>query len=161
MKRVWQIYCHPLFKNCLEKLKITEEKRIFCRHDLVHFFDVARLAYIFSMERSYEISKEEIYAAALLHDIGKWKQYTDGTPHERASAEIAEKILRDTGFSEEEQNRIISAILCHRKKNGQNESDPLAEILYDADKISRSCYACPAEPECNWSIEKKNLNITW
>ena len=37
----------------------------------------------------------------------------------------------------------------------------LAEILYDADKISRACYTCPAEKDCNWSGEKKNQKIIW
>ena len=32
---------------------------------------------------------------------------------------------------------------------------------YDADKISRVCYACPAEKDCNWSREKKNQKIIW
>ncbi len=62
--------------------------------------DVARIAYILSVDGAYAISKEIIYAAALLHDIGKWKQYEDGTPHEKASADLAEQILEASGFSE-------------------------------------------------------------
>lgn len=172
LSRVQKIYGHPLFQECLAKNRAAEETRIFCKHDMTHFLDVARLAYIFTMERGYGIAKEEIYAAALLHDIGKWRQHTEKVPHELVSAELAEVILRDTGFTEGEQKRILGAILEHRGKKTvcRNEEaeieeggrgEPLAEVLYDADKISRACYACPAGKECNWSGEKKNLGITW
>lgn len=160
MRRVQNIYDHPEFRKSLEKNRNAEENRVFCIHDMNHFLDVARLAYIFSMERGYSISKEEIYAAALLHDIGKWRQYEEAIPHEKASAWIAEEILADTGFDEEERNRIVSAILNHRLA-GAEASGNLTEILYDADKMSRSCFLCQSEKECNWSNAKKNLQIMW
>lgn len=176
MKRVQEIYRHPYFQQCLEKNQKAEKTRVFCKHNMEHFLDVARLAYIFSLERGYSIKKEEIYVTALFHDIGKWQQYSDGIPHEKASAGIADKILREAGFGEDERTRILTAILNHRKKGkeegtdsgymtdsliGDETGEQLAEILYDADKISRACYMCPAEKECNWSEEKKNLNIIW
>ena len=74
MQRIWKIYEHPLFIEGLVKNKDAEKERIFCHHDMNHFLDVARLMYIFSMERGYAFGKEEIYATALLHDIGKWQQ---------------------------------------------------------------------------------------
>lgn len=163
MLRVQNIYRHPLFAECLEKNRLAEVERIFCTHDMEHFLDVARLAYIFSMEREYGIAKEEIYAAALLHDIGKWRQYEEQIPHERAGALLAESILRDTGFDEEECARILAAILNHRRENTEcaDAAGKLAEVLYDADKISRNCFACRAEKECDWSDAKKNLQILW
>ena len=84
MQRIWKIYEHPLFIEGLVKNKEAEKERIFCHHDMNHFLDVARLMYIFSMERGYAFGKEEIYATALLHDIGKWQQYKAGVPHEIA-----------------------------------------------------------------------------
>ena len=78
MQRIWKIYEHPLFIEGLVKNKDAEKERIFCHHDMNHFLDVARLMYIFSMERGYAFGKEEIYATALLHDIGKWQQYKAG-----------------------------------------------------------------------------------
>ena len=158
MKRVNAIVNHPLFKEGMEQNRICEQNRIFCKHDMDHFLDVARLAYIFSMERNYKLDKELIYAAALLHDIGRWQQYTQGIPHDKAGARTAEKILKDTEFSCEEKKMIICAIEGHRNTDHKS---PLSEILYDADKISRNCYACCAEQECNWNDEKKNLHITW
>ena len=94
MEKVQKLYRHPLYRECLEKNKKAEETRIFCKHGMEHFMDVARIAYILSVDRAYAVSKEIIYAAALLHDIGKWKQYEDGTPHEKASADLADVYKR-------------------------------------------------------------------
>ena len=138
MEKVQKLYRHPLYQECLEKNKKAEETRIFCKHGMDHFMDVARIAYILSADRSYAVSKEIIYAAALLHDIGKWKQYEDGTPHEKASADLAEQILAASEFSEEDQAQVLDAILKHRKKGKQKEENPLAELLYDADKLSKA-----------------------
>ena len=162
MEKIHKIYESPLFQECLHKNREAEKDRLFCRHDMDHFIDVARLSYIFSLERKVKIPKEEIYAAALLHDIGKWRQYSEGIPHEKASAELARIILRECGFKEQEENRILEAILSHRNQNKEKKTEgELSEILYDADKLSRACYACPAEKECNWSEEKKNRKIIW
>lgn len=162
MEFVQKIYEHPLFKECLEQNKEAEKERIFCRHDMQHFLDTARLSYIFALERGYNISKEEIYAAAFLHDIGRWKQYRGEMSHEEAGAQIAEVILKDVGFSDDSKNRIITAIAGHRKvQRDEHQTDELSEVLYDGDKRSRACYLCPAEKECNWSLEKKNLHVTW
>ena len=39
-----------------------------------HFLDVARLMYIYNLEDQAGFSKEMIYAAGLLHDIGRYEQ---------------------------------------------------------------------------------------
>ena len=158
MKRVWDIISHPSYQENLQKNIEAEKDRIFCVHDIQHFIDVARLAYIFKLERGYHVSKELIYATAFLHDIGKWLQYEEGLPHEVTSVWQAEEILVDAGFSEEEQEMIRNAIHFHRKGNGSSELD---EIIYDADKMSRNCYACKAKESCNWIEEKKNLKVMW
>lgn len=162
MQRVQKIYRSDAFQHNLEENRKAEVDRRLCKHDMRHFLDVARLAYIFSLERGYEIPKEIIYATALLHDIGKHCQYKDGTPHEIASAELAEPILIDTGFNEREQSEILAAILAHRSGVKVSESKSLlAEVIYDGDKRSRRCYDCEARDECNWGDDKKNLNIKW
>ena len=68
----------------MEHLAEYEKNRIFCRHGMDHLMDVARIAYIENLEKNCGISKEIIYGAALLHDIGRYLQYTEGIPHERA-----------------------------------------------------------------------------
>lgn len=160
MDRANRIIKHRLFQEHLEKNKAAEADRRFCRHDMVHFLDVARIGRILNLEEDYGISTELIYAAALLHDIGKHKQYTDGIPHELASAEIAPVILRECGFSEAETECVTEAIRCHRNAEIAGEKD-LRGLLYRADKAGRACFACEAEQECNWKNEKKNLQIQY
>ena len=95
---------------------------------------------------------------ALLHDIGRAEQYRSGIPHDEAGAQIAEQILRELSFDPSEIQEITSAIREHRNAA---RSDTLSSLIYDADKASRNCFSCPAEKECYWSAEKKNLTITY
>ncbi len=159
MERVNQICSHPLWKDSLKKIQELEQDRIFCRHTIEHFLDVARIAYIETLEKDLHLSKEIIYAAALLHDIGRHLEYTQGIPHEEGSFQIAEAILKECGFEKEEQEKILSAIQAHRMQE-TGFADNLAGILYRADKKSRNCAFCAAFQECNWDREKKNLIIT-
>lgn len=158
MERVNKICSHPLWRESVDKIQELEQDRIFCRHTIAHFQDVARIAYIENLEKDMGISKELIYAAAMLHDIGRHLQYLEGIPHDEGSAMLAEKILTDCEFNKQEQDAILSAILQHRTTETKTKGD-LAGILYRADKKSRSCLFCPVCEECNWSTEKKNLKL--
>lgn len=158
MDRVNQIWKHPFYQTELHKLQLLEADREFCRHTPEHFLDVARLAYIRALEENYSVSKELIYCTALLHDIGRARQYEDGTPHDEAGAVIAEQILKELGFSPEEIQAIVSAIRGHRAETNQTI---LGQLIYRADKKSRNCFSCKAEPECYWSSAKKNMTIQY
>lgn len=161
MKRVNAILVHPLYRECYARLEELEKDRIFCRHQMTHLLDVARIAYISNMEQGLGIEKEVIYAAALLHDIGKHVQYEDGTPHEQSGEKIASEILgslsEKDAFSDEENRMILTAIRGHRRL--REDADVLEKLLYTSDKASRMCFACPAEGECDWSTEKKNMEL--
>lgn len=161
MKRVNAILAHPLYRECYTRLEELEKDRIFCRHQMTHLLDVARIAYISNMEQGLGIEKEVIYAAALLHDIGKYVQYEDGTPHEQSGEKIASEILgslsEKDAFSDEENRMILTAIRGHRRL--REDADVLEKLLYTSDKASRMCFACPAEGECDWSTEKKNMGL--
>lgn len=158
MDRIDKIISHTLFIEHLKENKSAEEDRIFCCHDMTHFLDVARIGTIISMEEELSIDRELIYGAALLHDIGKHRQYESGVPHEQASAEIAPRILSDCGFTSEETAVITEAILAHRDSASALEKN-LRGVLYRADKLSRPCFSCPANLECSWQEGKKNLKI--
>ena len=160
MERINKIYHHPCYQEAYQKLQKLEEERIFCGRSMVHFLDVPRLIYIYSLEEQVKIDKEAIYAVALLHDIGRHEQYLYGTAHQYASARISEEILPECGFDEKEQKLIIEAILSHRNKDVVNEKS-LRGFLYRADKASRSCFSCSAQEECNWAKEKKNMEINY
>lgn len=114
MTRVQAIWQHPLYQKHLTALTRLESDRIFCRHTPEHFLDVARLAYIFALERNLDCSRELIYCTALLHDIGRAEQYTNGTPHDEVGVTIAGQILADLNFSESEKAQILTAIGEHR-----------------------------------------------
>lgn len=158
MERIDRICRHPLWKESVAEIQRLEEGRIFCRHNPAHYLDVARIAYIENLEQNIGIPKEMIYAAALLHDIGRHRQYLEGTPHEEAGAVLSGQILRDCGFSEREQKEIISAISAHRTPAASGK-EGLEGLIYRADKASRSCLFCNAFEECNWSMEKKNITL--
>lgn len=160
MERVDKILQHKKFRKCVKKNKKAEKKRIFCKHDMVHFLDVARIAWILNLEKGLEIKKDVVYGAALLHDIGRFKQYEDGMPHEKASAKLAPEILKDCGYTEEESAVILEAISRHRDKTAAEEEN-LVGILYLADKASRPCFSCDAEKLCNWKNDKKNVGIKY
>lgn len=160
MEQINQIWNHPLYRECLTALEAQEKDRIFCRHDLEHALAVARLAMIFNLQGQYGVDPKQIYAAALLHDCGRWAREPEPVPHEEAGAQLAEHILRDCGFREREIREITAAIAGHRDP-AVREEPTLRGLLYRADKASRSCFACPAEPQCNWAPEKKNLTLEW
>ena len=144
MDRVNQIWRHPVYQEHYKKIQELESERIFCRHTPEHFLDVARLMYIYALEKHLELPKELIYAAALLHDI--------------AGVEIAREILTDLHFTEQEKELILSSIGHHRKGDS---CSTLAALLYKADKQSRNCFLCSAAPECYWSDDKKNMKIEY
>ena len=160
MERIDRILNNRCYKEHLKRNITAEADRRFCRHDMVHYLDVARIGRIINEEEDLGIAVDWIYAAGLLHDIGRHVQYEDKTPHEQASALIAPEILRECGFSEGETKVITEAILLHRTKAAAERRD-LAGVLYRADKASRACFACPAEKECDWKKEKKNLEIRY
>lgn len=160
MKRVNLIYNHPVFQEKYIALQKAEQNRKFCNHTLEHFIDVARLMYIYAVEHELAISKEMIYATALMHDIGRIEQIEKGIPHEQAGADLCDRILPDCGFSKEETETIKGSILHHR--NGIEEgNNPFYEMLYWADKKSRKCYACDMQNECNWDRNRMNLDIDY
>lgn len=159
MKRVNAIWNHPLYQKNLKELQKLEKDRIFCRHTPEHFFDVARLTWIYTLERGLDFSREIVYSAALLHDIGRAEQYARGIPHDVAGARIAEIILTDLDFAEEDRKQILTAISEHRSSGTRTGS--FSKLLYEADKKSRNCFVCPALAECNWAPEKKNMTIQY
>lgn len=153
MQRCNEIYNHPLYKKRTEIICEREKSRIFCPHNLEHALDVARIGYIMILEQGLNISKELFYAAALLHDAGR---YSD-KPHNQSGAELASMIMPECGFTESETDIVSKAISGHRT---DLQTDAFSKILYDADKKSRICFICSAQAECYWEQNKRNNDIT-
>lgn len=171
-ERIEKLRKNERYLALLTRLEEEEKDRKFCRHNLAHFLDVARIMSILNVEFHANCAADEIYAAALLHDIGRAQ---GGGNHALVSAHIAREILPQCGFDEGETRRICAAILSHSSKGrtaqissltGISEEEierelaaenPLGVLLARADKLSRNCFSCPARGECYW--EKKTERI--
>ncbi len=158
MERVNQIIKNDAFIRELKKLARLEQDRIYCRHDIDHLLSVARVAYIMALEEEVPVKKDMIYAAALLHDIGRARQYETGIPHDKAGAGLAEEILLECGFDDGERTEILTAVGHHRSRE-EAEETALGRLIYHADKKSRACFACKVQDSCSWPMEKKNYDI--
>ena len=183
MERINRLLHHPDFSENLKRLDILEMNRIYCRHGLPHLLDVARIACLLqykkkeTFESAILFSDEIIYAAALLHDLGRVFEYEQALPHETAGLELAEIILNDCSFTKSEQSLILDAIQFHRKNPDSdsplNHSNLLSNnieikkilslrsLLYNADKLSRNCFACNAFSGCYWAESEKNQGIVY
>lgn len=148
-----------IFQKELLDIEALEKHREFCKHDLQHFLDVARIMYIMKLENKFKSPKHIIYATALLHDIGRAEQYENGTPHDIASVQIAKNILLQCNYETKEIEDILEAIGEHR--NNSENLNGLSHLLYKCDKLSRNCLYCKATFNCNWKENKKNFKITY
>lgn len=154
MERADRICRHPLWRSLLAAIAARERDRPYCRHDITHLTDAARLAWIENLERGLGVPKALIYAAALVHDLGR--AGPDGAAHERAGLDPAREILDDCGFTPAERDAVLEAVSLHRNPETARRDD-LAGLLYRADKSSRLCLLCPSESGCNWPADKKNM----
>ncbi|MCF8012346.1 MAG: HD domain-containing protein [Clostridiales bacterium] len=156
MERVNNILNDPEFKDNLKLNYKREQNRRFCRHDIQHFIDTARICYILVLEElsrgrifqniAAESLKEAAYTSGLLHDIGRWRQYDTGEDHALVSAEISFDILKRSGFENKEIAIITSAISNHRTSS--RGGGLLGECLRRADDLSRPCWSCNVQSEC-------------
>lgn len=178
MARVRAIWDAAEFRTSLAAIESAEVDREFCRHGPAHLLDVARVAQILNLERGAGLDRELIYAAALLHDLGRAAQYATGEPHDAAGERIAREILGSLpsaqAFSEAECSAILAAVRGHRGATEKvtavgdgvaregDAVDPeqlahvLATLIREADHRSRPCYACSARESCYWPEERKN-----
>ncbi|MEG2353487.1 MAG: HD domain-containing protein [Clostridium sp.] len=159
MNRIDKIRKNLKFIKYIELNSYYEKERIYCKHDITHVIDTSRIMYIISLEENLGFHKSIIYACGLLHDIGKWNQYKDGSPHEISGAYFAEEILKQCDFKDYEISEIVNAIKNHREDKGEVNS--LSNLLYRGDKLSRQCYSCLHKKTCKWSCHKKNLVIKY
>lgn len=159
MERVNRILQNQSYREYYAKIEKAEADRRFCLHNISHFLDVARIAMLLNLQENLQIEQELIYTTAILHDIGRFEEYQNGTSHEKASVILAEEILKETGFTSQERMEILSAINCHRDKT-ESLKHPLSDIIYRADKLSRNCFFCSSGETCNWKQDKKNRHLT-
>lgn len=56
MNRIDKILKHDLFLYHLHANETAEAQRCFCRHNMVHFLDVARIGEIINLEQDWELT---------------------------------------------------------------------------------------------------------
>lgn len=147
MTRVNRIIQHERFDEYRLRNEVAEAQRIYCRHGADHGLNVARIAYIYLLEQRASVDKEIIYAAGLLHDIGRWVEYETREDHALASARLARSILEECDFNHEEMETILWAIQEHRLKPNE-ASSPLGQALALADDWARDCKQCKSKSTC-------------
>ncbi len=167
MKRVEFLLNSTSYQSYMENIRQWEKTRRFCRHDRNHMWEVARTGYILYLSGevvcpefeafSPTAVKEMIYAAAFLHDIGRFLEYEDASKdHSKESAVLARPLLVEAGFSDAEVSLILHAIAMHRTKG----TEGFDLLIYRADKESRPCYDCPVLSECKKFSPEKPPVIT-
>ncbi len=159
MKRIDAILKSEQFQYGMERIAVLEQDRIFCCHGFSHLLDVARIAWIIVLEEQLPLQKDLVYGAALLHDLGRYRQYEEKIPHHKASADLASIVLPKAGYTAEEVALIADAIGQHGTV--PQEQGTLARVLYRADKLSRNCFQCAAQAECKWDLDIRNKTILY
>lgn len=148
MARVNQLLDHEDYICYMEKINGLEKERLFCKHGFEHGLNVARVSYAYMLEnRDVILPKEVVYAAAFLHDIGRWVEYQTGEDHAEASARLALPLLEACRFSLEDIQLILQGIREHRRNPADNLT-PLGEALALADDWARDCRHCSAQTLC-------------
>lgn len=151
MERINLLLTSSLYRDYLGMVEEKEKDRIFCRHGFSHSLDVARLCWIFLLEIGQPYERDVVYAAALLHDLGRCQEDSaaaDTACHAVRSAQLAGPILAAAGYSLPEQKLITGAIAEHRNNEGAVFASSLSYCLSRADKYSRLCSGCPAAAAC-------------
>ena len=157
MERIQLILQHQLFSDSIKMICSFEKERIYCRHGIPHALDVCRIAMQLNVEQNLNISKPIVYAAGLLHDIGRGQQYQKGIPHEIASEKIARVILQACEFGTDIE-LICNAILHHRFVS---TNDDLSYIIRLSDKLARSCWDCEAISTCKNNVKNRTMTLEY
>ncbi|KUO73842.1 MAG: phosphohydrolase [Desulfosporosinus sp. BRH_c37] len=148
MARVNQLIENEDYISYLDKIDFLERERLFCKHGFEHGLNVARVAYAYLLEKEeLLLPKEIVYAAALLHDIGRWVEYETGEDHAEASTRLALPLLEACSFSLDEIQVILKGIREHRRHPEDNLS-LLGAALALADDWARDCHSCSAQARC-------------
>ena len=138
--------------NCLLcELNNLEKDRVYCKHDISHLVEVARIMLLINKKEGLNLPHDTVVASALLHDLGRVYQYKFNLEHRTSANKDIITILTNCNYTYNEIDSILLAINNHDKKT----SDKLSALLFRADKLSRPCYICKAKG-CYWDSTKRN-----
>jgi len=121
-----------------QKIKEIVARELSCSaHAMEHVMRVYDLCLHLAKYES-SIDLDVLKTAALLHDIARVKEFDDKTgsiDHSALGAEMADKILRTLGYTEEKVAHIKHCITAHRFRGKVEPQTKEAKILFDADKL--------------------------
>jgi uncharacterized protein len=103
-----------------------------------HAFDHTQRVYNLALKigKKEKADLDVIKASALLHDIARLKEDNKEIEcHAEHGAEMAEKILKETGFPEDKIKNVVHSIKVHRDSKKLIAETKEAKILQDADKL--------------------------
>lgn len=161
MEYVNRLIQNETYLRTMREIHESEKKRIFCHHGFNHLLDVARIAYIMNLEYEFGFEKEFLYMCALLHDIGRAKEYMTGVSHEKAGVKLAGQLLEEIAYPEEKREAILNKVADHRHAPLPKEGINRDNFFWFADKRARNCFTCNVAAQCNWAQEKRTLTIEW
>ena len=161
MDKVNRIWNHPMYREAYAAIQELEKEREFCGHSAEHFLAVARLMWIYNLEEGSGLSRERVYGAALLHDIGRHLQYRGGDSPPRGQRSAGGENSPGLRFCGGGDSGYSGSDPCPPLAGDPGRKKSLRGYLYRADKQSRSCLSCLAEAACDWPEEKKNLKIDY
>ena len=119
-------------------ITIEEAKGYYEEADTIHDFEHVLRVYELCKHIG-EIEKANwkiLSTAALLHDAcGAAPGTKERMEHHLASALLAEKVLNEKGWPEEEVQAVMHCIRAHRYRGTEKPQSLEAKILFDADKL--------------------------
>ncbi|NLO38127.1 MAG: HD domain-containing protein [Ruminiclostridium sp.] len=103
-------------------------------HDCQHIYRV--LYHALDIARDYDVDKNVLIAAALLHDIGREAQFQNPQmDHATVGADMAYDFLIKLGWADDKAQHVKACIATHRFRTGTPPASMEAKILYDSDKL--------------------------
>ena len=111
-----------------------------------HALTVEQVMRWYAKDQGFEDEQDFWGLVGLLHDIGKWKEYTAGIDHAAFGSRLAREILPRAFFNQVESDIICQAIYEHRNIN--RDMSFLGERLHRADNLSRFCQECDCRDTC-------------
>ncbi|MDP4290295.1 MAG: HD domain-containing protein [Bacteroidota bacterium] len=146
-----------LKKQILSRLE-SEFQPCLYYHNLSHTLDVSdatlRLAKLEGVDSHYTIL---LATAALLHDVGMLENYAE---HEIASVRVAQRMLPELEYTQEDMDEICNLILATRLPQ---EATTLGEMIIcdaDLDYLGRDDFFMIAHRlRCEWNCQGRNYTL--
>jgi uncharacterized protein len=103
-------------------------------HDCQHIYRVLYSA--LDIANDYNVDKDVLIAASLLHDIGREAQFHNSElDHAIVGADMAYNYLQTAGWLQDRAHHVKECISTHRYRNNNPPVSIEAKILFDADKL--------------------------